>query len=69
MGFRIYHLMFDPDPYVSTVHRQAEAAQWAMVFINTTGDKLCVGAVAGEQAGDKSWCVTGECDSVGVSHV
>lgn len=49
MGFRIYHLKFDPDPYVSTVHRQVEAAQWAMVFINTTGDKLCVGAVAGER--------------------
>ena len=32
-----------------TVHRQVEAAQWAMVFINTTGDKLCVGAVAGER--------------------
>ena len=26
MGFRIYHLKFDPDPYVSTVHRQVEAA-------------------------------------------
>ena len=49
MGFRIYHLKFDPDPYVSTVHRQVEAAQWAMVFINTTGDKLCVGSVAGER--------------------
>ena len=48
-GFSDLSFKVDPDPYVSTVHRQVEAAQWAMVFINTTGDKLCVGAVAGER--------------------